>query len=343
MIMKNILVFNVNWVGDVIFSLPVFKALREAHPQARIVCLAVPRVRELLLCCPNIDEVMLYEERAGHRSLWGKGRLIQTLKRRRFHKAFLLHGSLTRALLIYLAGIPERIGFSGKGRDRFLTHAVPLPGEEELLHRSDRYLRVVEGGGIPVRDRMCVLRPCARAVEEIIGLLADQGIAPDQPFVVMHTGGNWDPKRWPRPFFAALIQRMILELRIPVVIPGTKDDQRDAQRVGHLSGVDPVILAGRTSLVQLAALMARARCVVSADSGPMHIASAVGTPGVGIFGPTRPEITAPRGPGRFVILQKDVGCNRAPCYYLDCPRNVCMLAVGVDEVFETVRSVCEMR
>jgi heptosyltransferase-2 len=338
---ENILVFNVNWVGDVIFSLPVFKALRGAYPQARIVCLAVPRVRELLLCCPFVDEVIVYEERGRHRSLWGKWQLIRVLKHRRFQKAFLLHGSMTRALMMDLAGIPERVGFGSKGRGRFLTQTIPLPDEEKFLHRSDRYLRIIEVYGIPIHDRSCALHPPVQAGEEIISLLHQHGIAVDEPFVVMHTGGNWNLKRWPPSFFAGLIQRIILELRMPVVIPGTEDDRRDAERVAQLTGVRPVILAGRTSLAQLVALMAKARCVVSSDSGPMHIASAVGTPGVGIFGPTRPEITAPRGPGRFVILQKDVGCNRAPCYYLDCPRNVCMQAVSVDEVFKAVRLVCE--
>ena len=85
------------------------------------------------------------------------------------------------------------------------------------------------------------------------------------------------------------------------------------------------------------ALMKRADCVVSADSGPVHIASSVGTNVIGIFGPTRPEITGPRGSGRAVILQRDVGCNRRPCYNLECPDNICMQAVNVKEVLDAVR------
>jgi len=95
-------------------------------------------------------------------------------------------------------------------------------------------------------------------------------------------------------------------------------------------------LAGRTNLKQLMALLARATVVVTADSGPMHMASSLGTPVVCVFGPTRPEITGPRGIGRTVILQKDVGCNRDVCYRLDCPDNRCMKAVTVGEVTEAV-------
>ena len=95
-------------------------------------------------------------------------------------------------------------------------------------------------------------------------------------------------------------------------------------------------LAGSTDLPGLAAVFAQSRYVISADSGPLHLASAVGVRTVSVFGPTRPEITGPRGSGKVSVLIKDVGCNKAPCYYLECPDNRCMKAVEVDDVIKVL-------
>src|SRR4051812_6816771 len=117
--MKRILVVNVNWLGDVIFSSPVFKAIKENYPQAHVACLAVPRVHEILESISGIDEIITYDERGRHRNPLAKIDLILDLKRRQFDTAFLLHGSLTRALLVYLAGIPQRVGYGTKSRGQF--------------------------------------------------------------------------------------------------------------------------------------------------------------------------------------------------------------------------------
>ena len=114
--MKKILVINANWVGDVVFSAPLFRALKEAYPQAHVSCLAVPRVKEVLESIPDLDEMIIYDERGKHRSPLAKIQLILELKHQRFDIAFLLHRSLTRALLVFLAGIPQRVGYDTKGR-----------------------------------------------------------------------------------------------------------------------------------------------------------------------------------------------------------------------------------
>src|SRR3989338_10510672 len=107
--MNNILVVNVNWVGDVIFSLPIFTALKKAYPNAKVSCLAVPRVKEALEGSSSIDEIIVYEEEGAHRTPFGKLKFIGELRRRKFDAAFLLHRSLTRALIVFLAGIPKRV------------------------------------------------------------------------------------------------------------------------------------------------------------------------------------------------------------------------------------------
>ncbi|MCK5580546.1 MAG: lipopolysaccharide heptosyltransferase II [Candidatus Omnitrophica bacterium] len=328
----NILVFNVNWLGDVIFSVPVFRALKEAYPDAKVCCLAVPRVKDIAECCPYIDELIIYDEQGGHRGLIGKIKLVWRLRKKYFDIAFLLHQSWTRSLLIYLAGVPVRVGYDFKKRGKLLTHKVELP--EGMPHRSDHYLNVIESYGVKVKDRSCELAVLPEAKMAADRLLAKANIFPHDKVVMVNTGGNWDLKRWPIENFVELVKRLDQELQVKVVIPGAPKDVERAKEIARLSRVNPVILAGKTNLKELIALMGRADLVISSDSGPMHIASCVGTDVIGIFGPTRAEVTGPRGKGRSVIAQKDTECNRDACYKLDCPDNKCMKAVTVDDVMD---------
>jgi len=334
---KKILVFNVNWLGDVIFTSPIFKALKEWEPSCHVTCMAVPRVRDILSCIPGIDDVIVYDERGIHKSILGKIRLVRRLSRCRFDMVFLLHRSWTRALLVFLAGIPQRIGYDLKNRGWLLTHRIePLTA---TAHRGDHYLQVLEGYGIPVNDRRCRLEVDDSSQRDVHELLQKHGIQQKEPFVVLHVAGNWDLKRWPHNNFATLAQTLADHFHLKVVIPGTSRDIPLAQEIKRLSNKPIVVLAGQTNLKQLVSLMQRARLLISADSGPMHIASCVGTPLVALFGPTRPEITGPRGIQEAFILQKDVGCNQEPCYNLACKNNKCMQAISVDEVVRSVEKI----
>jgi lipopolysaccharide heptosyltransferase II len=331
--MKNILVVNVNWLGDVIFSTPVFKALKSAHPEARISCLAVPRVKEVLERCAFIDEIIVYDEKGKHWYPWAKLGLVWSLRRKKFDAAFLLHRSSTRALLTFLAGIPVRTGFSKESA--FLTRRVQV---QEGLHRMDEYLKVVEDSGVAVEPTY-ELEAAADELKSMGERLAKYGISVGDYLVVVNAGGNWDLKRWPPERFAQLIGRLIKEFNVKVVIPGADKDIEMAQTIARLSGADPAVLAGSTGLKELMALFKRADCVISNDSGPLHLAASLGTDVIALFGPTRPEITGPRGRGRAVILHKQIGCNKAPCYHLSCSHNECMHQITVDDVCQALQTI----
>ena len=334
MTIERILIVNVNWLGDVVFSTPIFKALKKAYPQAHITCLGVPRVKEILEHSPAVDEVMIYDEKGSDYGLWAKWKLINQLRRKKFDIAFLLHRSLTRALLIFLAGIPIRVGYDEKGRGVFLTHRIKSNRKE--MHRSDYYTRIIEAFAVSVDDRLCELKISAQSRTDMEQMLQQRGIASDDFLVLVNAGGNWDLKRWPKKNFVFLVRRLVRELNVKVVIPGAHKDIALAEQITREARVSTAILAGQTDLTQLMALMQRANLVISADSGPLHIASSVGTRGIGLFGPTRPEETGPRGKGQVQIIQHDVGCNREACYFLKCPDNVCMQSISVQDVMEAV-------
>jgi ADP-heptose:LPS heptosyltransferase len=196
---------------------------------------------------------------------------------------------------------------------------------------------VIEACGIKVLERSCCLRVGRDVCESIAQKLRLKGLKGDERIVVLHTGGNWEQKQWPAPHFAALTARLIRELGLTVVLSGAAADLSRVRSMALDSGCDPVVMAGETDIRELAALFKRSHMVVSADSGPLHLASAVGANVLAIFGPTRPEITGPRGQGRIRVLSRDAGCNRAPCYYLECPDNRCMKALTVDDVFQTFK------
>lgn len=335
--MKNILVVNVNWIGDVVFSLPVFSALRRQYPDARICCVAVPRVVPILEHCPAIDEVIVYDERGAQRWLWQKFLFVLRLRKFHFDIAFLLHRSWTRAFLIYLAGIRKRVGYDLKDLGRLLTHKVELP--EGTVHRSDYYLHVLESYGIPVEDRVSALKPDRAALSQMDSFLALKGVGSSDFLVVVNVGGNWDLKRWPKDYFVMLVERLMRELKAKVIIPGAPSDVALAEEIRERSGFPAIVMAGKTNLSQLLALMSRADLVISSDSGPLHIASGVGAKVIGLFGPTRPEITGPRGKGQSVILQNALPCNQRACYQLDCPNNRCMKSVSVDDVMIEVQKI----
>jgi len=331
--MNNILVVNVNWLGDAVFSIPVFKALKKTYPHAHLTCLCVPRVKEVLQFCPYVDKIIIYDEKGKHQFPWSKLKLIRYLKKERFDAAFLLHSSMTRALMVYLAGIPLRIGYC---KTKFLlTHPVPMRAEN--IHRCDYYLKVLEGYGIKIQDRLCELRLNLADMQSLDNKLSSAGIGPKESYVVLNTGGNWDLKRWNIDSFAQLAKRMGQEFGLKIVFSGASKDREYCQRIVKSADIKAIVLAGETTLGESLALYKRALVVVSADSGPLHLAHSVGADVIGIYGPTLPSITGPRGNGRFQILFKDVGCNKAPCYHLSCTNNVCMQSVTVDNVCEAFK------
>lgn len=335
MTLKRILVVNVNWLGDVVFSSPVFKALKQNYPGARVVCLAVPRVKKILEFCPGLDDILVYDEDGVHWSFWGKCLLIAELRRQKFDAVFLLHGSWTRALMVALAGVPGRVGYAAKKRGWLLTHRVAALSEG--AHRGDIYLNVLESYGVKVTDRSCELAVPQAIKDEARAVLERHGIGDRDPLIALHVGGNWDLKRWPKEYWGQLIRRVRGETSMKIVLTGGDGDVSLCSEIVRLSQSAVPVLAGQTDLGQLMGVMQRARLVISADSGPLHIASSVGTRVVGLFGPTRPEVTGPRGQAAATILQKDTGCNLTPCYYLECPDPVCMKSLTVDDVMTCVQ------
>ncbi len=317
------LVIAPNWIGDAVMSLPVLRALRKNAPTGRLAVLARPGPAGIYSAEGSADEV-----RVAPGLLAG----VRAIARGGFAEAWLLPNSFRAALVPFLAGVPERIGYSSDGRAPLLTRALPPPpGTGHQLRDYDTLLlcRGVLPDEAPPR-----LEVPPESAEVAGKALVGAGLSPDAPLVLLAPGAafGWT-KRWPADRFGRL-GRVLAErgLQCALVIgPGEESLAEEAQRA---AGGRLPVLGADLDPIGLAALAARARVVVSNDSGPMHLAAAVGTPVVAIFGPTDPGRTGPSGV-KSEVLDRYVFCS--PCYLKECPfRHECMQEIAVEEVLRAV-------
>ncbi len=337
---KRILIVNVNWVGDVIFSTPFIRAVRETYPDAYIACLLHPRCSQMLESNRRLDEIIIYDEEGAHKSLFGKWKLIQELRKKDFDTAFLLHRSFTKALIAYLAGAKERIGYPTKNRGWILTRAVEEP--DEALHKVEYFLNIARAAGIRPKDTSYEFFVEDADREYIAGLLQRSGVAASDRVVVLCPGGNWDPKRWAAENFAKLGDLLVKEFGARVVLAAAKKDILLAEEIDHMMKAPAIIAAGKTSLKQLGALLERASLVIANDTGPMHMAVAVGVKTIALFGPTSPAITGPYGTGDYAVISRHEKCE-VPCYDVTCTNNTCMQAIAVDDVLQVAAGMLEKK
>ena len=340
---QRILVVMPNWFGEVLFATPFLRALRQARPEGLISVLGVIRGEEVLANNPDFDEFLVFDDEGLHRTLSGKRALMRLLRSRRFDAAFLLRKSLTRTLLVTLAGIPHRIGFDNPKSGWLLTQRIKAPPEP--THKAHGYLHLLNGSlGIspppPTSYGYYVTDPERLEARR---LLQEQGLAEGQAFLVLHPGANWPHKRWPPERFAELAARVSQQRHEVIAITGGPDDEPLAQSIARRLEPPPIFLVGRTTLRGLAAVLEQGRLVVSNDTGVLHIACALRRPVVALYGPTSPAITGPLGdPARTVVLHHPDCCPSVPCYRPHHPGRPGMAAISVDEVFEAARRLLEV-
>ena len=330
--MNRILVVLPNWFGETLFATPFLRALRAFSPTARIATLGWPQCRAVLLHSPHVDELLDYDEHGAHAGLMGKWRLIRSLRRQRFDCVFILRRSLSRSLLVRLAGVPIRVGFANAKSGWLLTHAV-APGLGHV-HKAWTYLPLLEALGVPlpVGPYDYVVDDAERDVAA--RLLGQLPASTGRPLVVVHPGANWPHKRWSTDRFATLADRLIEEQRAQVVVTGSPDDVPLAEAIRGKMRQTPMVLAGRTTLRELAACLERAQAMISNDTGVLHIAAALGRPLVALYGPTSPTLTGPLGDSqRMIVLHHPECCPEIPCYQPDRPPHPGMDAIAVDEAY----------
>jgi len=329
---KNILLRAVNRIGDGVFSMPAIRALRDEYPQSRITVLTKPGVAELYVHNPAVNDVMLFEDRRRHKGLPGRLRLIRELRTRNFDLAVIFHNCFDAALVPFLAGIPERIGYVKEGRGFLLTRKLPFPAE--VIYQVDHYLDLVSLLGFKPKRSMpeLTVSDTERAFAE--RLFREKSIR--RPAICLVPGSIAATRRWPPERFAELADKLSGHTGGSIIVVGGRGDEAISGKITGLAGNKPVDLTGRIGLRELMAVLSLSDLVVSNDTGPMHLAWTLGTPVVTFLGAADPRGTGPSGE-HVRVIRKEMACS--PCIKEKCPEGTiaCLDLITVDEVFEAAR------
>ena len=336
---KNILIIKPSSLGDVIHALPVLKILKKRFPEVRLSWFINEELSGLIEENPYIDEIFLFQ-----RKQWKKWvsipsniieliRLIMKIRKRRFDTVIDLQGLLRSGIISFLSGSSKRLGFENAREHSplFYTDKIVLP--DKKIHSVERYVYSVKTLGIEDEERDFTITIPGRDIDFVENFLRENKIGDINKMIIINPWARWKTKCWPIRYYISLIKKLKSKGYFPVLI----GDEESKEKIEELKGVfsDPPAFFVGQSLKRLTGLVKKAGLMVTNDTGPMHIAAAVNTPVVAIFGPTDPCLTGPYGKGHIVI-QKETGCN--PCFQRECPKlHKCMHNITVDEVFKAVK------
>jgi len=337
---KRILIVKASSLGDIVHALPTLVALRNRFPKAHIAWLVKPDWAELIEGHPDLDAAI----RADF-SLWSWPRLISTLRHERFDLVVDLQGLFRSGLLARLSGAPERIGFAQgrEGSPWFYTQGVWLPNPQGRpwrlieMHAVDRNLAVAVHLGADVSHPQFRLGSSPGADQAIEAVLARAGVRADERLVAVAPVDRLRVRSWPLDRFVEVATVLAREPGLRVVLIGGPSERPYAEPFRQAVGERLIDLTGRTTLPDLVAVLRRASVLLGNDSAPIHIAAAVGTRVVALFGPTSPLKTGPYGDGH-VVLRKPLACS--PCERSTCAnvnRYECLTSIQVQEVVGTTK------
>ncbi len=344
--MQKILVCHTGaWIGDMVLLTPALRALKQAYPESFLTLLLRPLVVDLMKANPYVDRCIVDTKTEGQfRSLM---KLVRNIREHDFDVSVVLHPtSFRNALLSFIARIPIRIGSNYKGRGFLLTTSCPHNTD---LHEVDRYLTVlhllnintaltsssndtIQGFSQPTLE----FWHTDAERQSIQKLLQNEGVTPNDRLIAVNLGTTWRTKQWDISNFAAVINQISgVASDFKIVLTGSTSEQEFVEKL--LLSESTINLVGKTDILQLGALLERCEVCLTCDSGPMHIAAAVGTPTVALFGPTDPNRHQPYGTGHTVV-EKSVSCRpcyKRTCYRQDTPR-LCMQEISITEVVEAL-------
>lgn len=337
---QEILIIRLSSIGDILHCTPVVSSLKAAWPTCRITWLVGAAAEELIRYNPYIDEIIIWSREDFEQQLrkfamfktydiWRE--LQKELASRKFYALLDIHGLFLTGVIASQVQATRRIGMSGarEFNSMFMTEtARPLS-----RHIVDRYLSVLKPLGIsPVADHMTLV--ISENNRLFAGkFLAVAGVALSDRLVVLVPGTTWPSKNWPTDFFAKVVD--LLHQDFKIVLCGGKAEVKLGRKIQAKAGVTVINAIGRTSVLEMAAILERAVVVVTGDTGPLHIAAALGVPTVALFGPTDPEIYAPQG-SQHAVLSHKLACSF--CHKVTCPlgHGHCMLSITPEEVVQQV-------
>lgn len=334
--MKRILLVNLLYIGDLMFTTPAIRALATAYPEAQIDAIVNRKSAQVLENNPLLHQIIAIDAPPSMDSPVQFFKLIRQLRRNRYDLAICLHGNNERATLITgLCGAKHRGGYAKRQFSWLYDQAIVT---ESDLHPSDDYLATLEKLGMPRQAHHGLeMWSGEAAIARADALWQEMGLDGQTPVIGINIGGTFPTKRWTLEGFAALSDRLARNGMIPAFLGGPMDVE-DVNKVCALTEIPPVVFTGKVSLPELAALVRKFALVVTGDSGPMHITASQHVPVVAIFGPTVWTKYYPYGT-KHVIVTSDEPCLK--CDKRQCDDIRCMRNLSVDTVYGGVRQLTQ--
>ncbi len=321
----KILIMKPSSLGDIIHTIPVVQAIKRRCPSSHISWFVLKEYEGLVAALDDVDETIAFFRHGLESSpvyyLKTQLNTVKRLRKYRFDWVLDFQGLFRSGLFGYLSGASKRFGFTWKNEPNRLFYNFYVEVNPEK-HALDRNIELAKNLGIEVTDKDLTAR-FRLAKPESLTLEAED-------FVVFCPGGRWKSKRWPVENFVKLARRLVGNPGVRVVVVGSKDESALGEEISRVAKNGIVNLAGNITLEQLPYVLSKAKVVITNDSGPMHLAAAMGSKVFALFGPTDPSKTGPYGSGHKVFTS-DVDCR--PCFKRECDRNLeCLRSISVEMV-----------
>ncbi len=340
----NILIVKLSAIGDVIHTLPSLAAIRRRYPQAHITWVVEQAASDLVMNHPLLDRTLVLSRKSWmadvkngriHSAWRGFSSFLAELQVRPYDLVIDFHGLLKSALVVLLSSGKRKLGYDSWQELSGLFYNEKIP-EDMNKHAVERYLDFARYLGAADAAPEFVLPPLSDEREKQLSALLARHQLEDKKFIAVSPVALWDTKLWDDGKFAALADTMAQKWGLPIVFTGR--DRSELERITASMTMSAVNLGGQTSLTQAARLYKKALTVVTTDSGPMHLAAAVGTPVVALFGPTDPARTGPYGTGHEIVR---AGIDCSPCFSKKCQTRKCMEDIPPQQVLNAVEIIIQ--
>lgn len=331
---KNIIVRMPNWIGDLVMATPILADLRRTYPNAKITALCRAPVCDLIKEDPEIDELFYFSKTRGFSRRGDQKNVIEKLKAGNYDLGILLTHSFSSCWWFWRGKVSNRIGYDCNGRRFLLSKSVALPENIDRQHLVKTYKMLLQPLGIPISDQSPTIYLSETEVNEARLLLKQHGVTEKSDLVGINPGATYgSAKCWLPSRFREVTEKLLLDPNIYIIYFGDQSTAALVKEICQGLGSRVINLAGLTSLRELASLISLCSILLTNDSGPMHIADALGTPILALFGSTNEIVTGPYSTGK--VIHKHVECS--PCYQRTCPIDFrCMKRIDSEEVYQEI-------
>ena len=324
---EKILLIRLSSLGDIVLTTPAIRAVRAHFPDAYIAMLVAKQSAAILRENPHLDEIITFDRLAKDKDTGEMLRIIRRLRERKFTRAIDFQRKFRTEMLMFLSGAAERIG-----KGRFCTVRVREQGNK---HATAHYFDLLHAAGISAEDQTLELFLSASERLAAAQRFDAVGVKNGELKVGLFPGAGWELREWMPERFAAIGDRLVQHFNANVLIFGGQKEAALVQRIANLMNAAAIPFAGNLEVRQLAACLEKCDLFLTNDTGPMHIAAAVGTRTVSLFGPGNHIRFQPLGTSHQT-LRHAVPCSPCKQFTDKCKDNICMKGIGVDEVWQAV-------